>query len=215
MTDVVLPQLKGLAKAIFSGGTFVAVTDRGAVFSMENAATIERAERFRSEVESALSSHFEAPITLVLVDGTDRVAVEQATRGARTSSGSTPSGSTSSGSTPSEAAPDRSIDSSRGTSTPSRSAHDAAGAPATAPAPPVSPDPAPIASTPRTPESSAQPSGHIDDAAAGPGEHADDDESSIIDVHDLEDADVAATGVEKLTKAFPGAVLVDGNEGAP
>jgi len=79
----------------------------------------------------------------------------------------------------------------------------------------VSPDPAPIASTPRTPEPSAQPSGHIDDAAAGPGEHADDDESSIIDVHDLEDADVAATGVEKLTKAFPGAVLVDGNEGAP
>ena len=42
----------------------------------------------------------------------------------------------------------------------------------------------------------------------------DDDESSIIDVHDLEDADVAATGVEKLTQAFPGAVLVDGADGA-
>ena len=29
---------------------------------------------------------------------------------------------------------------------------------------------------------------------------------------ELEDADVAASGLDKLTQAFPGAVLVDGDE---
>ena len=42
----------------------------------------------------------------------------------------------------------------------------------------------------------------------------DDDDHAIIDVTELEDADVATSGIDKLTKAFPGAVLVEGGEGS-
>ncbi|HPU39104.1 MAG TPA: DNA polymerase III subunit gamma/tau [Microthrixaceae bacterium] len=205
MADVVLPQLKGLARAIFSGGKFVAVTDAGAVFTMENAATIERAERFRTDVQGALSSHFGVPVTLVLVDGTDRNAVEQATAGARTSPGPSAPG----------AAVGRSVEPSPDPTAPSGADRSVDASPASSPAPSLSSEPA--QRTPRQPTQSeqSQPSRDLpDDLAAGADDTPDDDESSIIDVHALEDADVAATGVEKLTKAFPGAVLVDGAEGS-
>ena len=38
----------------------------------------------------------------------------------------------------------------------------------------------------------------------------------MIDVTEFEDAtDVATSGIDKLTKAFPGAVLVEDGEGSP
>ena len=171
--DRVVPQLKGVAKAIYSSGHFVAVTGRGAVFTLPNAATVERAEKFRPDVESMIGAEVGSPVRLLLVDETDPAAVADATgEPGRSAASSTPA------STPTPPPP-------RGrTAPPTRSEEPAVAVPE----PTTAPDP-------------VEPTG-------------DDDESSIIDVHDLEDADVAATGVEKLTQAFPGAVLVDGADGA-
>ena len=171
--DRVVPQLKGVAKAIYSSGHFVAVTGRGAVFTLPNAATVERAEKFRPDVESMIGAEVGSPVRLLLVDETDPAAVADATgEPGRSAASSTPA------STPTPPPP-------RGrTAPPTRSEEPAVAVPE----PTTAPDP-------------VEPTG-------------DDDESSIIDVHDLEDADVAASGVEKLTQAFPGAVLVDGADGA-
>jgi len=145
--DVVVPSLKGVAKAVYGSGRFVSVGDDGAVLALENAPTRDRAEKFRPDVEAALTAHFGAPVRLVLVDGSDPLAT---------------AGPASSGSEE-----------------------------------PARPVPAPDSVRSDTDSDT----------------DTDDDESTIVDVHELEDADVAATGVDKLTKAFPGAVLVDGAEG--
>lgn len=169
--DRVVPQLKGVAKAIYSSGHFVAVTERGAVLTLPNAATVERAEKFRADVESLIGTEVGSPVRLLLVDETDPAAVADATGDTgRPAASSTPA--------PTPTPP-------RDTTTPPTRSEEPAAA---VPEPTTAPDP-------------VEPTG-------------DDDESSIIDVHDLEDADVAATGVEKLTQAFPGAVLVDGADGA-
>lgn len=49
---------------------------------------------------------------------------------------------------------------------------------------------------------------------AAPGDDPDDedDEDTRVDISQLENADVAATGIDRLTKAFPGAVLIDEDE---
>jgi DNA polymerase-3 subunit gamma/tau len=141
--DVIVPSLKGLAKAIYSHGRFVKVDDTEALFALENAATCQRAERYRADVEAALSAHFGCPVPLRLVD-------EGSLEGVGTSG-------------PAEAA--------------GRTGH---------------------------PVSAATTSGA-----------ADDDEAATIDLDELEDAvDVAASGIEKLTEAFPGAVLVEDGEGS-
>lgn len=179
--DRVVPQLKGVAKAIYSSGHFVAVTERGVVFTLPNAATVERAEQYRPDVESLIGAEVGSPVQLLLVDGTDRSAVADAT--------GEPGGSA------------------------------ASSAPASAPTP--TPTQTPTQTPPRgrtTPPTRAEePAVVVPESTTAPDPvepTGDDDESSIIDVHDLEDADVAATGVEKLTQAFPGAVLVDGADGA-
>lgn len=142
--DVIVPSLKGLAKAIYSHGRFVKVDDTGALFALENAATCQRAERYRADVEAALSAHFGRPVPLRLVD-------EGSLEGVGTSG-------------PAEAAAGRT----------------------------------------GRPVSAATTSGA-----------ADDDEAATIDLDELEDAvDVAASGIEKLTEAFPGAVLVEDGEGS-
>jgi len=147
--DVVLPSLRGVAKSVYSGGRFVTVTERGAVFEVENAPTRERAEKYRGDVEAALSAHFGVPVTLVLSDAMEPI------------------------------------------------------------------DHGPVAGTPTQPFAGQRSGDGTDDTNTDGTDDTDtDDESAIIDVHDLEDADVAATGVEKLTQAFPGAVLVEGPDGA-
>lgn len=177
--DRVVPQLKGVAKAIYSSGHFVAVTGRGVVFTLPNAATVERAEKFRPDVESMIGAEVGSPVRLLLVDETDPAAVADATGG------------------------------------PGRSAASSTSASAPTPTPTQTPTPPRGRTTPRT--RSEEPAVAVPEPTTAPDPvepTGDDDESSIIDVHDLEDADVAATGVEKLTQAFPGAVLVDGADGA-
>jgi DNA polymerase-3 subunit gamma/tau len=71
MADGVLARLKGVAKAIYTAGRFVEVRDDAAVFALANAATRDRAERVRADVEAALAQQFGRPVPLVLVDETD------------------------------------------------------------------------------------------------------------------------------------------------
>ena len=73
MGDAVLARLKGIAKAIYSGGRFVAVEGDHAVFALNNAPTRDRAEKVRPEVEAALAAHFGRAVPLRLVDEGDAV----------------------------------------------------------------------------------------------------------------------------------------------
>jgi hypothetical protein len=66
--DSVLSNLKGMSKAIYQGGRFVAVADGTAVFALGNAPTRDQAEKRRTEVEAALAQHFGHPVPLRLVD---------------------------------------------------------------------------------------------------------------------------------------------------
>ena len=68
MSDAVLGSLRGIAKAIYSGGRFVDVAGDAAVFALNNAATRDRAEKVRGEVEAALEAHFGRPIKVRLID---------------------------------------------------------------------------------------------------------------------------------------------------
>lgn len=128
MTETVLSQLKGVAKAIYTAGHFVEVTGGVAVFALSQGSPLDRAELKRGDVEAALRTKFGRPVPLRLVDG------------------------------------------------------GVAG-------------PGPASSEPPPPE-------HVEE------EHS-------IDVADLTDAhDVVATGADKLTQAFPGAVVVDEESGS-
>ena len=123
MPEAVLPQLKGVAKAIYTAGHFVEIQDGAAVFALSQGSPLDRAELKRRDVEAALAAKFGRPVPIRLVDG----------------------GVASDG-------------------------------PSDGPAPMVEPPP----------------------------------EEHSIDVAELTDAhNVVATGADKLTQAFPGAVLVD------
>jgi len=150
-TDAVLPQLRGVAKAIYSTGDFVAVTPDGAVFALENSPTRDRAERSRGDVEAALAAHFGAPVSLIVIDKAEAIKY----------GGSAP--------------PSSESGSDRGPRTVRR---------------PGSPEP--------TAEDHAE--AEIEDPRA-------------ININELDNADdVAETGIERLTRAFPGAKLIDVGE---
>ncbi len=66
--DTIVPQLpRGVARSVFAGGRFVSVTDGVAVFSVENAPTRDRAQKYRGEVERLLGDHFGVSVPLRLV----------------------------------------------------------------------------------------------------------------------------------------------------
>ncbi|MEZ5237847.1 MAG: DNA polymerase III subunit gamma/tau [Microthrixaceae bacterium] len=65
--DAVVPQLKGIAKAIYTQGRFVAVTGGRAVFALENEPAAHPARKYASEVESLLAARFGVPVPLELV----------------------------------------------------------------------------------------------------------------------------------------------------
>jgi len=68
--DSVLASLPPRAKAFFSAGRFVEVTDRAAVFGLPNAVHMQKCENGRADVEQALTAHFGRPVPLLLaVDG--------------------------------------------------------------------------------------------------------------------------------------------------
>ncbi len=68
--DNVLPQLKGMVKALFAAGRFVSADDDGAVFALPTAPHRQKCEEKRKDVEATLAAHYGRPIPLTLiVDG--------------------------------------------------------------------------------------------------------------------------------------------------
>ena len=65
--DFVLGNLPARIKAVFSAGRFVAADENGAQFALPNAAHRDRCAESASEVEAALTAHFGAEVSLVLV----------------------------------------------------------------------------------------------------------------------------------------------------
>jgi DNA polymerase-3 subunit gamma/tau len=65
--DGILRGLPARAKALYSGGRFVAVDQAGAQFALPNAAHRDRCAELVPQVEAALAQHFGSPIPLVLV----------------------------------------------------------------------------------------------------------------------------------------------------
>lgn len=131
--DAVLPTLRAPAKAACLDGRFVRVDGQTAVYELGLGVPLRHAERFRSDIESALRAHLGGG-TLVLQ------------------------------------------------MVPSGEADGAAGAPRIS-------------------------GGAVDLVEAEVAE------GLTIDIAELEDAnDVAETGIDRLTKAFPGAVVLDADE---
>ncbi|CAB4541709.1 unannotated protein [freshwater metagenome] len=149
--EAVLPQLRGVSKAIFSTGDFVAVTADGAVFALENSPTRDRAERSRADVEAALAGHFGSPVALILIDKADSTKY----------GGSAP--------------PTLATGSDRGPRTVRR---------------------------PGSPE-----------LTADEHDEAELEDPRAINISELDNADdVAETGIDRLTRAFPGAKLIEVSE---
>jgi len=68
--DNVLPQLKGMVKALFAAGRFVSADEDGAVLALPTAPHRQKCEERHKEVEAALSAHFGRPVPLrLVVDG--------------------------------------------------------------------------------------------------------------------------------------------------
>ena len=65
--DGVLRSLPARAKALYSGGHFVAADQAGAQFALPNVAHRDRCVELAPQVEAALTQHFGSPIRLVLV----------------------------------------------------------------------------------------------------------------------------------------------------
>jgi hypothetical protein len=65
--DHVVPRLRGMARALFLPGRFVAADENGATFALPSAQQIAKAEQYRVEVEAALAEHFHRPVPLKLV----------------------------------------------------------------------------------------------------------------------------------------------------
>ena len=73
--DKVLPQLKGMVKALFAAGRFVSADESGAVFALPTAPHRQKCEEKRKDVEATLAAHYGRPIPLTLVvDGGEPAA---------------------------------------------------------------------------------------------------------------------------------------------
>jgi DNA polymerase-3 subunit gamma/tau len=74
--DHVVPRLRGMARALFLPGRFVAADEHGATFALPGAQQVAKAEQYRGEVEAALAEHFHRPVPLKLVvDGPEAASV--------------------------------------------------------------------------------------------------------------------------------------------
>jgi hypothetical protein len=141
----VLPQLKGVAKALYSTGEIVSVGPDGAVFALAVGVPIDRAQRARPDVERLLGEHLGRPLALRIVEHGDAEALGGG-----------------------------------GAGNPARPAR-----PGTELSEPTAVEPEP-------------------------------EDASVIDIHALENADdVAQTGLDRLTRVFPGATVVQNDEVTP
>src|SRR5690606_4144898 len=64
--DVVLPQLRGMPKALFAGGHWVSTPD-GPAFAVVNHVTKQKCEKERPGVEAVLATHFGRPVAVPIV----------------------------------------------------------------------------------------------------------------------------------------------------
>ncbi len=65
--DNVLPQLKGMVKALYAAGRFISTDDDAAVLALPTAPHRQKCEERRREVEAALAAHFGRAVPLRLV----------------------------------------------------------------------------------------------------------------------------------------------------
>jgi hypothetical protein len=65
--DHVVPRLKGIAKAIYLPGRFVATDGMRATFALPGPQQVAKCETYRAEVEAALAAQFHRPVPLLLV----------------------------------------------------------------------------------------------------------------------------------------------------
>ncbi len=80
--DSVLPQLKGMVKALFAAGRFVSADESGAVLALPTAPHRQKCEERRAEVEAALAAHFGRPVALRLVVDSGETAAPSPTKAA-------------------------------------------------------------------------------------------------------------------------------------
>lgn len=71
LTEKVLPSMKGVAKAIFSQGRFIAAEGDVGVYLVENAPTRDRAEKARPKVEELLTGALGRATSIRVVDSAD------------------------------------------------------------------------------------------------------------------------------------------------
>lgn len=202
--DSVVPKLKGIAKAIYSGGRFLSVAGDHAVFAVENEPTRDRAERYRAEVESLLAAEFGTPVPLrLVVDGEQGDAGVPVTQSYADSGGSPrrPTGQAQHGAPTSTTSGRSSSTAEPGQRSPLDESPPAATANAVGSA-----DAADVVSgvgAARTGFTTQEP---------GPDVPGDDEAEIMAQVSELEDADVQTSTVDRLTAAFPGAELIESEE---
>jgi hypothetical protein len=214
--DVVVGRLKGIAKALYAGGRFVAVEDGVAVFALDNAPTRDRAEQYRAEVEALLAEHFARAVPMRLVSeqevgraapdpGTPRAAAAPGGSAARSAGGERPRARAAAPESSSAERPDPGAR--RPPPPPPRARRESPSAP---------PAGREGSGGPSVGRSDARRTGTPDPAevAVAVAEPELDDEI-VVDLSELEDAaDVATSGLDKLTAAFPGSELIeDGGDG--
>lgn len=82
LMDKVVPSMKGVAKAIYSQGRFIAVDGDVGIYLVENAPTKDRAEKAREQVEQLLSGHVGTAVTIRVVDSPDQASQRGGSGGA-------------------------------------------------------------------------------------------------------------------------------------
>jgi len=219
--ETVRPQLRGMARAVFSPATLVASSAGSVTLGLPNDTHRTKCEQHRSIVEQALAAHTGAA-----------VAVELVVEGG----GSDPSGASSGGSgggsnsAVAAGAPDATTAPPRSTGGDGAATAMSAGALAhdTAPSPELEASTAPVSESAHlsvvpAPESDAVPNGRaIAEQARVQGPEPDPEaglqtiaetlpEEDDVDLDDLVDAppDTVKTPIDRLAEAFPGSELVD------
>lgn len=206
--DSVVPNLKGIAKAIYSQGRFVSVEGDHAVFAVENAPTRDRAERYRSEVESLLDAELGVAVPLRLVVEGEVGAPMSASSSA---SPGPPAGAGRPGGPDGDPGPEQPEGTARldpGAEPETSVQRSGSGTSGEHTGSRVSPSPG--GASPRAPD---PPAG--DPPAGDPpaGDASGDEEAEIMaQVAELENADVRTSTVDRLTAAFPGAELIESEE---
>ena len=190
LASLVETSLKAVAKAVFSEATVERVDGTTAVLAVPNDGYIQRGDKYVADVAGALSTELGAQVSVQLVvAGAGAVS---------------PSASASPTAAPMTApAP---------SSAPASPAGAAAASTAAAPADDAPTGDAPTGDAVQPGSTETESAAAAVAAADGNDDDSDDDDEDLtsIDVSELEDAaDVATTGVDRLTRAFPGAVLVD------